>query len=206
MPAQTDDKVWFNSQRRLAGICADVAAVRAQGQNVLLLTHFQTTLSVLQQALRTAAIEFESFSIADSSRLCSMGAGGKVLMGLVRAFQPTTAQVSSARSQSSLAIVVAEHHPIHGKDRAVVETAERLSCKPSVCFHAALDDPLMKHFGSDKIINLFKRLGIDEAESISHPFVTSAIQNAQEKIEKQVQKDVATESMEDWFRFNMKKV
>lgn len=62
----------------------------------------------------------------------------------------------------------------------------------------------MKHFGSDQIVTLFKRLGADEAEAISHPFVTSAIRNAQEKIEKKVQRDMPTESMEDWFRFNMR--
>jgi len=87
----------------------------------------------------------------------------------------------------------------------VVEIAERLSCKPQICLHASLDDPLMKYFGSDQIVTLFKRLGMDESEAISHPFVTAAIQNAQEKIEAQVQRDVATESMEDWFRFNLKK-
>jgi preprotein translocase subunit SecA len=205
MPAQTDDKVWFDSQRRFAGICADVASFRSQQQNILLLAHFPTTLSVLQQALRAASIGFETFSLADSSLLCSMETRGRVLVGLVRAFQPTMAQTGSGSEAANLQIIVAEHHPINGKDRSVVETAERLSCKPTVCFHASLDDPLMKHFGSDQIVTLFKRLGADEAEAISHPFVTSAIQNAQEKIEKQVQKDIATESMEDWFRFNMRK-
>ena len=63
----------------------------------------------------------------------------------------------------------------------------------------------MKHFGSDQLVTLFKSLGADEAEPISHPFVTSAIQNAQEKIESQVQRDVACESMDDWFKFNLKK-
>jgi preprotein translocase subunit SecA len=205
MLAQTDDKVWFNSQRRFAGICADIASLKSQQLNVLLLAHFPTTQSQVQQALRAASISFETFSLADSSALCSMGTDGRVLIGLARAFQPTTAQISSANQQTNLQIIVAEHHPINGKDRSVVETAERLSCKPTVCFHASLDDPLMKHFGSDQIVTLFKRLGADEAEAISHPFVTSAIQNAQEKIEKQVQRDMATESMEDWFRFNMRK-
>jgi hypothetical protein len=205
MPAQTDDKVWFDSRRRFVGICADVASFKSQQQNVLLLAHFPTTQSLVQQALRAASIEFELFSLADSSLLCSMKSRGRVLVGLVRAFEPKTAQIGSTHQDTSLQIIVAEHHPINGKDRAVVEIAERLSCKPQICFHASLDDPLMKHFGSDQIVTLFKRLGMDEAEAISHPFVTSAIQNAQEKIEAQVQRDVACESMEDWFRFNLKK-
>ncbi|PYS68841.1 MAG: hypothetical protein DMF69_18875 [Acidobacteria bacterium] len=205
MPAQTDDKVWFDSQRRFAGICADVATFKSQQQNVLLLAHFPTTQSLVQQALRAASIEFETFSLADSALLCSMESRGRVLVGLVRAFEPTTAQIGSTRQDTNFRIIVAEHHPINGKDRSLVATAERLPCKPTVCFHGSLDDPLMKHFGSDQIVTLVKRLGMDEAEAISHPFVTSAIRNAQEKIEAQVQRDVACESMEDWFRFNLRK-
>ena len=205
MPAQTDDKVWFDSKRRFAGICADVASLKSQQQNILLLAHFPTTQSLVQQSLRAAAIEFETFSLADSSLLCSMGSRGRVLVGLVRALQPTTAQLGFTQQDTKLQIIVAEHHPINGKDRSLVTTAERLPCKPTVCFHASLDDPLMKHFGSDQLVTLFKSLGADEAEPISHPFVTSAIQNAQEKIESQVQRDVPCEAMDDWFKFNVKK-
>ena len=205
MTAQTDDKVWFDSKRRFAGICADVLSFKSQQQNILLLAHFPTTQSLVQQSLRAASIEFETFSLADSSLLCSMENRGRLLVGLVRALQPSAAEIGSVHSNANLQIIVAEHHPINGKDRRLVATAERLSCKPTICFHASLDDPLMKPFGSDQLVTLFKRLGADEAEAISHRFVTSAIQNAQEKIEAQVQRDVACESMEDWFRFNMKK-
>ena len=63
----------------------------------------------------------------------------------------------------------------------------------------------MRHFGGDKLTSMMKRLGADEDEPISHPFVTNAIQNAPKNIEKQVPKDVQTESMEDWFKFNIRK-
>ncbi len=53
-------------------------------------------------------------------------------------------------------------------------------------------------------MTMMKRMGAVEDEPISHRFVTNAIQNAQENIEKKVPRDVATESMEDWFRFNLK--
>jgi hypothetical protein len=46
--------------------------------------------------------------------------------------------------------------------------------------------------------------GRDEADPISNPLVTRAIRGAQVKIETQVPKDLQTESIEDWFRYNLK--
>ena len=203
MTTQTDDRVWFNSQRKFAGICADVMATRNDGLTTLLLAHFPVTLSILESSLRTAGVEFHTFSIADAPTLCSTAVKGKILVGLTRAFQPTRANLV-AEADHRMQIIVAEHYPTYGRDKTIVDLAELSPCKPQVCFHAALDDPLMQHFGSDKIVTLFKRLGNDEAECISHSLVTAAIRNAQQKIEQQVQREMQTQSMEDWFRFNLK--
>jgi preprotein translocase subunit SecA len=200
MPVQTDDKVWFNSQRKFAGICADVVSLKAQQQNTLLLAHFPETLSIVQSAFRAATIEF---TLAESSTLYSASRQALLSVGLARGVHPS-AQIGQSSSKDSLEIVVAEHHPVYAKDKGLIDLAERLPCKPRVCFHTSLDEPLMRYFGSEKIISLFKLLGADEAECISHPLVTTAIRSAQQKIEKQVQRDVHTESMEDWFEFNLR--
>lgn len=204
MTAQTDDKVWFDTRRKFAGMCADIKSLTSQSINVLALAHFPSTLNALQQELRASSVVFESFSLADSSLLCSVNASGKVWTGLARAFLPTTSQIGVASQSNSLQIIVAEHHPISAKDRSLIESVDRLTCSASICFHVSLDDPLMKHFAGDKLATMMKRMGADENEPISHRFVTNAIQNAQEKIEEQVPRDVATESMEDWFRFNLR--
>ncbi len=204
MSSETDDKVWFNSQQRFAGICADVANLKSVSNNVLLLAHFPATLITVESSLRAADIAFQTLSVFDSSLLCSADSRGTVTVGLVRALQPPNVLAGVSASANRLQIVVAEHHPIHSKDTSVVDIADGLSCRPQVCFHTSLDDPLLKHFGSDKIVSLFKRLGMAESECISHPFVTAAIRSAQEKIEKDVHGALQTESIEDWFRFNMR--
>ena len=199
-----DDKVWFDSKRKFAGICEEVQQHETQNRNVLLLTHFQTTLSILESSLKSASIDFAGFSIADTLLLCSMEHRGRILVGLARSFQVTSPQIHSSTNNSSVDIIVAEHHPTHTKDRMIVETAARLACSPSVCFHTSLDDPMMKLFGGDNLVSLMKRLGAEESTPISHSFVTSAIRNAQEKIEKKAQRDMQTESIEDWFRYNLR--
>jgi hypothetical protein len=196
---QVDDKVWFDSQRKFNGICAEVAAPKVQ--NTLLLAHFPATLAKLESALRSAAIEFGQYSTSDYGSLCSIDR--PVVTGLARVLQTDRAQPRNP-SLGLLQIIVVEHHPIFARDNYVIEVAERVQCQPTVCFHIALDDPLIQLFSGDRLVTLMKRIGADESESISHPFVTHAIRNAQEKIEKKVQRDLQAESIEDWIKYNLR--
>ena len=52
-------------------------------------------------------------------------------------------------------------------------------------------------------ISLLEKLGLEENSCISHPLVTGAIRRAQEKIERTVQKEMQTESIADWFKYNL---
>lgn len=124
-------------------------------------------------------------------------------MGSARAFQVTPAMTSPIRG-NSLDIIVAEHHPLQSRDKALIEAAAKLACDGRMCFHFSLDDPVMKHFGSDSIKALYERLGIPKDECISHHLVTTAIRNAQEKIEGKVGKVVPTHSADDWFKHNLR--
>ena len=93
---------------------------------------------------------------------------------------------------------------MRSRDKSVVDAAANLSCNAQLCFYFSLDDPVMKHFGAETIKALFERLGIDKNECISHHLINAAIRTAQEKIETQVGKDVATYSAEDWFKYNLR--
>jgi hypothetical protein len=198
---QIDDKVWFDSKRKFSGICAEVAAPKPELQNTLLLAHFPATLSTLEKYLQAAAIEFRQYSTTDDWSLCSID--GRVVIGLATSLQADRSQPGNPLLRK-LQIIVVEHHPIFARDNYVIAVGERLHCQPEVGFHIALDDPLMMLFGGEKLVALMKRIGADESESISHPFVTNAIRNAQHKIEKKVPRDLQAESIEDWVRYNLR--
>ena len=65
-----------------------------------------------------------------------------------------------------------------------------------------LDASLFKAFGSDRIKELMEKMGMKEDEPLSHPMITSAIANAQEKIAKQCITDLQAWSEEDWMNTN----
>ena len=50
-------------------------------------------------------------------------------------------------------------------------------------FYISLEDDLMRLFGSERLMNMFRSLGVAENEQIEHKMLSSAIEKAQEKIE-----------------------
>jgi preprotein translocase subunit SecA len=210
MPAAIiDDKVWWNLERKLAGILDETAASVAEGRNVLLLAHFENTLTELGAALRARQIEHERFATSDSARLCGVNPNGrgKVWIGPVPAFPPSkTLAIRETTDRTSpripVEVIVAEHHPLRSRDEQVWRAADTLSCKAQVTFHISLDDPLLVHFGVSSIQHLFKQLGMSEETFLSNSLITNAIRRAQEKIEKETPKDLPAHSIADWFKYN----
>ena len=50
-------------------------------------------------------------------------------------------------------------------------------------FYISLEDDLMRLFGSERLMNVFNALGVEDGEQIEHKMLSSAIEKAQEKIE-----------------------
>ena len=50
-------------------------------------------------------------------------------------------------------------------------------------FFLSLDDDLMRIFGSERLDSMLQRLGLEEGEAIMHPWVSKALERAQQKVE-----------------------
>lgn len=198
---QNDDKVWFDETIKVDQICNDIAAAQQEGHSVLLLSHFEATLSRLAASLTQKGIRHERFSSLNPFALCT-SAPGKVWLGSARGL-PISSETRTAVAGAPLEVIVAEHHPMQSRDQAVIDATAKLACQAQLCFYFSLDDPVMKHFGNASIKAVFEKLGMDQTECITHHLVTRAIRTAQEKIESKVGKDVPTHSVEDWFRYNL---
>jgi hypothetical protein len=200
-----EDKIWLDGNRRLDAICQDVLDARAGLSNALVLTHFKSTLAIVEDRLRSRSIEYRSYLPLDFSALCFRGHDTKatsVWVGLASYFQARSLS-QAEQSRSSLRILVAEHHPMVSRDQAVFDAARSLACNAQVIQHTSLTDPLLKHFGGDMIRGLMKQMGMEEQECISNPVINRAIRNAQEKIQSQIQNEMQTNSPEEWFRYNL---
>ncbi|MCB9680390.1 MAG: preprotein translocase subunit SecA [Alphaproteobacteria bacterium] len=82
-----------------------------------------------------------------------------------------------------LHIVGTERHESRRVDNQLRGRAGRQGDAGSSRFYVALDDPLMRMFGSDRITTWMQRMGLKEDEAIEARMVTNAIENAQKKVE-----------------------
>jgi preprotein translocase subunit SecA len=82
-----------------------------------------------------------------------------------------------------LHIIGTERHESRRIDNQLRGRSGRQGDPGSSRFYLSMEDTLMRIFASDKVKGLMQRLGMEEGESIEHPWVTKAIENAQRKVE-----------------------
>ncbi len=82
-----------------------------------------------------------------------------------------------------LHIISTERHESRRIDNQLRGRSGRQGDPGSSHFYLSLEDSLMRIFASGRISVLMQKLGLEEGESIEHPWVTKAIENAQRKVE-----------------------
>ena len=105
------------------------------------------------------------------------------------------------RSQiEGMQVVFIEHHPMKSKEDQLFD---QLRLK-NVIFLAAVDEPLLKYFGGEKLINIMESLGMKEEDPIEHKLITQSIVTAQKKIDAKVLIEQSTRSQAEWMQRNLK--
>jgi preprotein translocase subunit SecA len=84
-----------------------------------------------------------------------------------------------------LQIIGTERHEARRIDRQLRGRSGRQGDPGGSIFFLSLEDDLMRLFGSDRIAGMMDRLGVEEGEVITHPWVTRSIESAQKRIELQ---------------------
>ncbi len=95
--------------------------------------------------------------------------------------------------------VFLEHYPLPAKELELVKDWQLTN----IPVFSAMDEPLFKHFGSDKMIPLIKLFGMKESEAIEHSYVTESIIKGQGKIANKVVTEQTADSQAEWMNKNM---
>lgn len=82
-----------------------------------------------------------------------------------------------------LHIIGSERHESRRIDNQLRGRSGRQGDAGSSRFYLSLEDDLMRIFSSERMANFMQKLGMEEGESIEHPWVSRAIENAQRKVE-----------------------
>ncbi|AGS40585.1 MULTISPECIES: preprotein translocase subunit SecA [Cycloclasticus] len=82
-----------------------------------------------------------------------------------------------------LRVIGTERHESRRIDNQLRGRSGRQGDPGASRFYLSLEDSLMRIFASERVSGLMQKLGLEKGESIEHPWVSKAIENAQRKVE-----------------------
>ena len=82
-----------------------------------------------------------------------------------------------------LYVLATERHESRRIDNQLRGRAGRQGDPGVSKFFLSLEDDLMRIFGSERISGMLQKLGLEEGEAITHPWISRAIEKAQQKVE-----------------------
>ncbi len=95
----------------------------------------------------------------------------------------TQAEHDKVVSVGGLCVIGTERHESRRIDNQLRGRCGRQGDPGASSFFVALQDDLMRLFGSDKLMGLMDRFGLEEGQVIEHPWVTKSIEIAQRRVE-----------------------
>ena len=90
---------------------------------------------------------------------------------------------SKVKSTGGLCVIGTERHESRRIDNQLRGRSGRQGDPGTSIFFISLQDELMRLFGGDQIDGVLKKLGLEENESIDHPWINKAMERAQKKVE-----------------------
>ena len=89
----------------------------------------------------------------------------------------------AAREAGGLKIIGTERHESRRIDNQLRGRSGRQGDPGESRFYLSLEDDLLRLFGSERLMEVFNALGVEEGEQIEHKMLSNAIEKAQKKIE-----------------------
>ncbi|MDD7914318.1 preprotein translocase subunit SecA [Polaribacter ponticola] len=190
-PIQRDDKedlVYKTAREKYNAVIEDVVKLVEQKRPVLVGTTSVEISELLGRMLQMRKIPHNILNAKLHKReadvVAEAGKPGVVTIATNMAGRGTDIKLSDeVKEAGGLAIVGTERHDSRRVDRQLRGRAGRQGDVGSTQFYVALDDNLMRLFGSDRIAKMMDRMGLKEGEVIQHSMITKSIERAQKKVE-----------------------
>lgn len=183
-----NDAVFINRQGKLKAIINQIEECYKKGQPVLVGTISIESSEEVSYLLKKRGIKHEVLNAKQHEREADIvalaGRHGAVTIATNMAGRGTDIKLDDeARQAGGLFIVGTERHESRRIDNQLRGRSGRQGDPGESKFFISLEDDLMRLFGNERMISIFKRLGVKEDEEIQHKSLTAAVEKAQKKIE-----------------------
>ncbi|CAM1349270.1 preprotein translocase subunit SecA [Tenacibaculum crassostreae] len=190
-PIARDDKqdlVYKTTREKYNAVIEDIVKLVGEGRPVLVGTTSVEISELLGRMLQIRKIPHNILNAKLHKReadvVAEAGKPGVVTIATNMAGRGTDIKLSDeVKAAGGLAIIGTERHDSRRVDRQLRGRAGRQGDVGSSQFYVALDDNLMRLFGSERIAKMMDRMGLKEGEVIQHSMISKSIERAQKKVE-----------------------
>ena len=183
-----DDLIYKTKREKFAAVIMEVERLIGEKRPVLIGTTDVETSELLSRMLKQRRIEHQVLNAKlhkkEADIVAQAGRAGAVTIATNMAGRGTDIKLQEGvKEAGGLAIIGTERHESRRVDRQLRGRSGRQGDPGSSQFFVSLEDKLMRLFGSDRMVKVMDRLGIQEGEVIQHSMMTKSIERAQRKVE-----------------------
>ncbi|XPV76575.1 MAG: preprotein translocase subunit SecA [Desulfovibrio sp.] len=182
------DCIYKTQQEKYKAIADEIEEANKNGQPTLvgtisiekseLISRMLTNRGVPHNVLNAKQHDQEALIVAEA------GKKGRVTIATNMAGRGTDIQLDDESKEcGGLYIIGTERHESRRIDNQLRGRSGRQGDPGVSRFFLALDDELMRLFGSDRIAGLMDKMGMDEGQPIENKLVSRAIENSQKRVE-----------------------
>jgi preprotein translocase subunit SecA len=182
------DLVYKTQKEKFEAIAADVKELHKRGQPVLVGTVSIEKSELLSAMLQKTGVPHDVLNAKNHEKeaeiVAQAGHAGRVTIATNMAGRGTDIVLGEGVVElGGLHILGTERHESRRIDNQLRGRSGRQGDPGSSRFYLALDDDLMRLFGSDRLKGLMDKLGMEDGEPIENRMVSRAIENAQKRVE-----------------------
>lgn len=182
------DLVYKTKREKYKAVIEEIENLRTAGRAVLVGTTSVEVSELLSKMLQVKKIPHNVLNAKQHAReaqiVAEAGLAGAITIATNMAGRGTDIKLGpGVKEAGGLAIIGTERHDSRRVDRQLRGRAGRQGDPGTSQFYVALEDDLMRMFGSERIAKIMDRLGYKEGEVIQHSMITNSIERAQKKVE-----------------------
>ncbi len=184
----SNDRIYKTKREKYNAIIDEVTECYNLGQPVLLGTASVDVSEVLSRMLKMRNIPHNVLNAKNHEReaeiVANAGQQKAITVATNMAGRGTDIKLGEGVvALGGLRVIGSERHDSRRIDRQLRGRCARQGDPGSSLFYVALEDNLMRLFGSDRIVGIMERFGFEEGEELQHSWLNRSIETAQKRVE-----------------------
>ncbi len=182
------DTVYKTKREKFNAVVNEIQTVHAQGRPMLVGTISVEVSEHLSRMLKKVGIVHSvlnaKYHQQEAEIVSRAGQRGAVTIATNMAGRGTDIKLGPGVGEvGGLHVIGTERHEARRIDRQLRGRCARQGDPGSSHFFISLEDDLMRLFGSDKIVKVMEKVGLEEGQELEHVFLNRSIEQAQKRVE-----------------------